>query len=674
MRIQNLLRFSLLFLLFLMAFLSCQKEEIERRFARIRTLPATEIDSTGVTLHAEVLDFNEEVVIDYGFIWTTYDQTVFNLPPERFSYKSLGAKLDTKEFSARIEAGLEADIVYYVRAYVRSAKHTVYGEAVAFTSQGGLAPIIEKVTPAQVMPGDTITIQGKHFINIKERGRVTIGEQVATIVAADSATVQCVVPLLVNDNAPIIIQSIDGASTAAYPLPKVISPQITSISPSTATIGDTVTLEGIFSSVDYWNQIEGIGFTLVSSSRNRIKIIVEALPLSGSFAYVSVKVGYRQSELAYFTITKPVIEDFYPKQGHTGDTITIVGKYFIPNAPNNFVNFGGFSSFNIVQSTKGELKVVVSSINTGTQTSISDRLVVIMAGYSIETSQSFKYIIQDWNIEAGLPGTLYQSGTLGFTLQNKLYYNDSYASDWWIYNEQSKAWSVGTSMPRLAGSDPTNDLAVTIDGNAYVLQKDNENQDSLLLWRYTQASNQWLKLQSLKVPADFNYYANSSVAFNIGRKLFVCLTSKENPCWVFDIDTQKWQSFSHYLNVIPTNAYEKPTPITAVAYGQKAYFVVKQLTLQYLLEYNAASDTWKLLYEFPFDAYLQRKATFVLNNKILFLGLAQVFELNVNTQQIQRKEIDFLPSDGNLNEAQAFLISNRVFFAIGNYLYEWFPR
>lgn len=674
MRIPNILRLSTLFLLILMAFWSCQKEEIERPFARIRTLPAMEIDSTGVTFHAEVVNFNEDAVTDYGFIWTTYDQTVLNLSPERFSYKSLGATLNTKEFSARIEAGLEANKVYYVRAYIRSAMHTVYGEAVAFTSEGSFAPLIEKVTPAQVMPGDTITIQGKHFINIKERGRITIGEQPATIVSADSITIRCVVPLLVNDNAPIIVQSIDGGSSAAYPLPKVISPQITSISPNTATIGDTLTIEGIFSSVDYWNQIEGIGFTLVSSSRNRIKIIFEASQSNSNFAYLAVKVGNRQSELASITITKPVIEDFYPKQGHTGDTITIVGKYFIPNAPYNFVNFGDYYGFNIIQSTKRELKVVVGGLNTGTQTSISDRLVVVMAGYRIETSQLFKFVIQDWRVEAGLPGMLYQSGTVGFTLQNKLYYNDGYASDWWIYNEQSKAWSIGTSMPRPAGSNPSNDLAVTIEGNAYILQKDLENQDSLLLWRYTQTNNQWLKLPGLKFPSDAGYYANSSVAFVIGRKLFVCLASKESPCWVYDIDTQKWQSFSHYLNIIPSNIYQNPSPITAVAYDQRAYFIVKQNTLQYLLEYNAASDTWKLLYQFPFDAYLQRKATFVLNNKIQFLGLAQVFEFNANTQQIQRKEIDLLPSDGNLNEGQVFLISNRVFFAIGNYLYEWFPR
>lgn len=42
MRIQNLFRFSSLLLLILTAFWSCQKETIDRPFARIHTLPATD--------------------------------------------------------------------------------------------------------------------------------------------------------------------------------------------------------------------------------------------------------------------------------------------------------------------------------------------------------------------------------------------------------------------------------------------------------------------------------------------------------------------------------------------------------------------------------------------------------------------------------------------------------
>lgn len=98
-----------------------------RDYARVRTLPVT-VAATGVTFRGELFFNTPEGVTDHGFVWSTFQSPVFGADHSQ----SIGARAGTGTFSIAPNANVQKRQVYYIRAFAKSGRYTVYGPELTF--------------------------------------------------------------------------------------------------------------------------------------------------------------------------------------------------------------------------------------------------------------------------------------------------------------------------------------------------------------------------------------------------------------------------------------------------------------------------------------------------------------------------------------------------------------
>lgn len=97
------------------------------RLMLLSTSAVTDIDITTATGNGNITDDGGETIIERGVVWST-------TPTPTTSNSKSAVSGTTGVFTAPI-TGLEANTLYYVRAYGTNASGTTYGSEVSFTSQ-----------------------------------------------------------------------------------------------------------------------------------------------------------------------------------------------------------------------------------------------------------------------------------------------------------------------------------------------------------------------------------------------------------------------------------------------------------------------------------------------------------------------------------------------------------
>jgi IPT/TIG domain len=100
------------------------------------------------------------------------------------------------------------------------------------------APQIRRVTPGQVVAGDTIEVIGSQF---PRAAQVTIAGAAATTTVVSDTLLQAVVPAVPTGWAEVLVT---GGSQDSNPAAVEVLPSVTSVSPSVARVGQTVRLQG----------------------------------------------------------------------------------------------------------------------------------------------------------------------------------------------------------------------------------------------------------------------------------------------------------------------------------------------------------------------------------------------------------------------------------------------
>lgn len=386
--------FFVLSIFLVLGITSCQKDDtITRPFTRLLTLPVTDLDSLGVSFNAEVISFIDAEIIEYGFIWYRESIDRFGRFPEEFNRISTKQKLNSKRFSLRAVPGYRGGTFLYVRAYIKSKDQVVYGEEKEFFVPNVAKPLIEKVLPDKLVPGDTMIIIGKHFYGVNQSGQIIIENFSITLVSSTENEIQVIVPYYLPQSSSVMIKTQSGNLSSSFPLPPMAIPEIETLLPNTATIGDTIALIGkYFSPIPDFNKIEGCGATVLSSSRDRIKFLITTLSPYDSISYVRLLVGGNRTKNSLPLITlKPIMTNFYPKEGTVGDTIMIVGDNFFPYLINTRVLFKN-NDFTVIESSKNHLKAIVNKIPLQSGNTVSDKLQVCLTGRCVESADLFTYI------------------------------------------------------------------------------------------------------------------------------------------------------------------------------------------------------------------------------------------------------------------------------------------
>src|SRR5688572_20409338 len=105
-------------------------------FPILRTLVPTDIDASGVTFRAELLQHGSSEITSYGFVWSP-DQNVnaSDLSRKNGFTATVGTTTDIQTFELRLDSAVSGGLTYNVRAFATFAGKTVYGNTLEFDMQ-----------------------------------------------------------------------------------------------------------------------------------------------------------------------------------------------------------------------------------------------------------------------------------------------------------------------------------------------------------------------------------------------------------------------------------------------------------------------------------------------------------------------------------------------------------
>ncbi len=357
----------------------------EQKYPGVQTLPVINITASGALLRADIRRERTHPVTDHGFIWSLHPNPQFNAA-EKISLGSMKESAGT--FEARVEQGLYVDTVYYVKAFVETKSHTVFGPVVSFRSAGSRGPVIEDVSPAKGMWGDTLVIRGENFSNAKSNVEVAIGSAGAQVVSVSDSTIRCIVPDdLAGDVLPVYVIA-TGKKTIWSGRFVLEPPIISGFSPARSTFGDTVGIRGSgFSVANGENKVRFNEYValVISSSRTQLKVVVP-VSLNRSESVLSVEVNERTHVYGKkFLLLAPVIASFTPTSGSAGATVTILGSNFSPVLGANMVLFGDKAA-RVISASAGK---ITARVPDGLPANNQARITVNVVGQSVTSKQTF---------------------------------------------------------------------------------------------------------------------------------------------------------------------------------------------------------------------------------------------------------------------------------------------
>jgi IPT/TIG domain len=253
----------------IISFASCTEEEVtSREFTRVKTSGVTDINETGATFQAIVAS-SPVPVTDHGFLWHDQTSPLF----ENADRISLGPVSQIGPYQALCERGLSKGKKYYVRGYAVSDNNIVYGNVIEFTSRGSKPPSLSDFNPKVASWGDTIIVSGENFSVSSTKNVVKFDASTAIFIDASSNFIRVKVPYdIQNELTSIsIVESGTGHTSTLSTDFRLLSPIITSVTPSSAPTETTVVIEGKYlGSTKKWVYFNAEQATIINTTQSSI--------------------------------------------------------------------------------------------------------------------------------------------------------------------------------------------------------------------------------------------------------------------------------------------------------------------------------------------------------------------------------------------------------------------
>ena len=318
-------------------FSTCEEEtEQQRSYPRLSTANVTNITEKGVTFKGIITSPGTEIITEQGFIWGTTASLSISTSDRIF----LGPGNQSGDFTADIHTTLVKGLNYYVRPFVQTADHMVYGPIASFKSLGSEAPQINGFEPNSVFWGDTLCIKGKNFSWITNNNVVRLNTLECYVFNSTDTTINILIPYdLVALKSALSVELSGNSVAYTKDSLKLLTPFF-SFSPKEATWGDYITLTGVFNSVYSRNsvQFDNINSTIYSVYFKQLKVRVPD-NLSKEYTNIIYKCSpFTIVSAETFHLKGPEIKSFTPISGAGGTLMTINGKYF--HKGNTTVSFG----------------------------------------------------------------------------------------------------------------------------------------------------------------------------------------------------------------------------------------------------------------------------------------------------------------------------------------------
>jgi len=202
-------------------------------------------------------------------------------------------------------------------------------------------PVVTSFTPGSAGMGTTVTITGANFTGATTVSFGGVPASAFTVVSDNTITA------VVGAGASGDVAVTTAGGPGVLPGFTYTGPSITSFTPTSGTLGNTITITGTnFTGATAVNfgGVAAASFTVLSPTT------ITAVLGAGYPGNVSVTTGKGTATLPGFTYTGPIISSFSPVAGNTGTVVTIRGLNFTGTTA---VSFGGMpaASFSVVSPT-----------------------------------------------------------------------------------------------------------------------------------------------------------------------------------------------------------------------------------------------------------------------------------------------------------------------------------
>ena len=462
----------------------CQPDlEIQpKEFPFVITNDATEINSTGVTFNAEILDFGKEEIMEYGFLWGNND-----INTENYEYfKILGTKLIDKTFSYNLKSGLKKDTHYYVRSYLKTSQRAIYGNIIKFNSEGSLPPEIKKFTPDYGKAGTKVEIEGNYFALSKTENIVKFGDVIA------------------------IIDSVSETKLFVT-IPEFTKPEKVKISVETADMK----AESL-NTFDLWFPWRRIHDFPGEFRNNPVHFVVD------NKAYIGL--GVNHHDLWEYDSEADVFER---KTDFSGEFINDVVTGFAINKKGYILIVRHKYNYSITEvweydpeldrwSQKADFPVYNKIYFV--PLIIGDKAFLIADSYenAMTSSKSFweyNYKSDKWVQKSNFPGNSLVYGIMGFSFNGNGYAGADYVTSdqkvFYKYDPANNSWSYFSAFPGVLFSET---IAFALDNNFYAGASEYSSNAYFDFWKYDTGNMTWSALKPC--PSKFS----PQIGFTIGNK------------------------------------------------------------------------------------------------------------------------------------------------------------
>jgi YD repeat-containing protein len=218
-------------------------------------------------------------------------------------------------------------------------------------------PVITSLSPTSGAVGTSVTINGSGFGASQGTSSVQLNGAATTVTSWSATQIVVTVPNTISGSM-IVTEGGVASNGVTFTVP---APQITSISPSSAGAGDTVTISGSgFGPTTGTNSLVSFntGVTAAIASWNSNQIVA-TVPQGSVTGPVKVYVNSIQSNGSQFTIPSNVVTALSPSVGKFGAQVTVTGSGFGTVQGSSFVSFAGTAATSVVSWSDTQLVALV---------------------------------------------------------------------------------------------------------------------------------------------------------------------------------------------------------------------------------------------------------------------------------------------------------------------------
>jgi hypothetical protein len=226
------------------------------------------------------------------------------------------------------------------------------------------APSITSLLPTSGSIGTSVTITGTNFGSVQGTSVVTFNGIVATPTSWISTKV--VTPVPNGATTGNVVVTVSGVASNGVSFTVAAAPRITSLSPTSGTVGTSVTISGLnFGSPQGTSTVTFNGTSATPTSWTSTSIAVP-VPTGATTGNVVVTVSGVASNGMGFTVTgSPTITNISPSSGAIGSAVTITGTNFGVSQGTSTVKFNGTAATAVAWSGTTVVAEVPNGATTG---------------------------------------------------------------------------------------------------------------------------------------------------------------------------------------------------------------------------------------------------------------------------------------------------------------------